>query len=464
VLTHSKPGTEERRGTCLGLAELATWHSGVVTRLTDRFGSLEDALAYPRPDLAKIVSPRRDAGTLQAGAGAGVRDDPIGDGRTVPDKRTEARARDLQAASEAEAWKAALARCSPSRAAQMPPGGIAVAFCESDYPAGLRDLPDPPPALFVLAGAGQRAARDGLACVRETVCVAVVGTRRPSTYGMDMAFAVARDLVRDGAAVVSGLAFGIDAAAHRGALEEAASRSSPQAGAPSRVCTVAVMAGGADVCHPRSHRTLRQHVLERGLVVSEFVWGAPVRSWRFPACNRVMASMSHCTVVVEGAVNSGALITACRARELGRPLLAVPGECGRRLTEGPHALLREGATLCDSGASVAGVFRRLAEKPGATLPEPVRRWLQYQDGRDAIAAEGVEGRQERCAIPSGLLSEDERKVMAALDAGSTDLDEVAAVTGMPSNAVLAALGALEVRGLASGGGRGTYRTVRGVAL
>ncbi|MBM3147989.1 MAG: DNA-protecting protein DprA, partial [Actinobacteria bacterium] len=210
--------------------------------------------------------------------------------------------------------------------------------------------------------------------------VVVVGTRRPSPYGLDMAAGIARDLVREGCVVISGLAHGIDAAAHRGALEEAApadSSTPPRVGLPhgathaqAPLPTVAVMGCGADVCYPRDHRSLQHRILRHGLIVSEFLWGVPVHRWRFPSRNRVLGALGHATVVVEGGPRSGALITARHALDVSREVLAVPGEVGRETSEGPHNLLRDGATICESALCAAIALIGIARSD----PDGLREW------------------------------------------------------------------------------------------
>jgi len=381
-----------------------------------------------------------------------------------------------------------------------PPGGIVVTYVDDAYPPGLRHLYDPPPALFVL-GAGD-AAETGrrLAAVLRAPRVVVVGTRRPSPYGLDMAAGIARDLVRDGCVVLSGLAFGIDAAAHRAALEEAAPTDSSPTPAPPR--TVAVMGCGADVCYPRHHRSLRRQILQHGLIVSEFLWGVPVHRWRFPSRNRVLGALGHAAVVVEGGPRSGALITARHALDVSREILAVPGEVGRRTSEGTNGLLRDGATICESALCVvivligvkgsdpgvlrpwcAGAMKHIdpallgacvgddweLEVPMAdeeeTSADGGRAGEETGDrpgGRRQSAAAPGRGGNRSAAAPSAEAAVDaEQLVWAVIDAGRSDVDAVVAFSGLPTGSVLAALGALEAKGRVAVLPDGTYRAVRG---
>jgi DNA processing protein len=199
--------------------------------------------------------------------------------------------------------------------------------CRHDplFPAGLRDAADAPRTLIGRGDPGL------LAQLRPDGAVTVVGARRASTYGREAARELGRELAAAGLVVVSGLAFGIDACAHRGALDSG--------------LTVAVLGCGADVAYPAAHRSLWRQIGERGLVLSELPPGSGVWRWTFPARNRIMAALSGMTVVVEAAERSGSLITADLAADLGRDLGAVPGPIGSRLSAGPNNLLAGGACL-----------------------------------------------------------------------------------------------------------------------
>jgi len=191
---------------------------------------------------------------------------------------------------------------------------------DEGYPADLREIHDPPARLFVRGSLPDRP------------MIAIVGSRRATPYGLRVAYRLAADLSCRGVAVVSGLARGIDAAAHRGAL------SGPTP-------TVAVMATGLDRVYPPEHTELAEQIAATGALVTEAPEGtAPVPS-RFPVRNRIISGLSKGVVVVEAAMRSGALITARTAAEEGRDVFAVPGSVENPLTEGTHALLRDGATL-----------------------------------------------------------------------------------------------------------------------
>lgn len=165
----------------------------------------------------------------------------------------------------------------------------------------------------------------------ETKSVAVVGTRRCTRYGVDLAESFGSAIARSGWSTVSGLARGIDTAAHRGCL-----RTSGHA--------VAVLGSGIDVCYPKENEGLYKRILDLGgAIVSEYPEGTPPDRWRFPARNRLIAAMSNAVVVVEAAVTGGALITARLAAEIGRPVFAVPGDVDRTASEGCNRLIRDGA-------------------------------------------------------------------------------------------------------------------------
>ena len=195
--------------------------------------------------------------------------------------------------------------------ARVVPGG-------DDYPEGLLDLEEPP-QIWVR---GQLGRRPG---------IAVVGTRRCTRYGLDLADAFGGIIARSGWTTFSGLARGIDTAAHRGCLENGGH-------------AVAVLGSGIDVCYPPENRPVYDSILDcGGAIVSEYSPGTPPDRWRFPARNRLMAAMSSAVVVVEAAVTGGALITARLGAELGRPVFVVPGDVDREMSEGCNRLIRDGA-------------------------------------------------------------------------------------------------------------------------
>ncbi|HKB50069.1 MAG TPA: DNA-processing protein DprA [Solirubrobacterales bacterium] len=227
------------------------------------------------------------------------------------------------------------------------------ACCRHDplFPRGLCDAADAP---WALVGRGDPGL---LGRLTPEGAVTVVGARRASTYGREVARELGRELAAAGLAVVSGLAFGIDACAHRGALDSG--------------LTIAVLGCGADIAYPAAHRSLWRQISESGLVLSELPPGSGAWRWTFPARNRIMAALSGMTVVVEAAERSGSLITVDLAADLGRDLGAVPGPVGSRLSAGPNNLLAGGACLVRDAQDVLdamlGPGARRVERAGPRL-------------------------------------------------------------------------------------------------
>ncbi|MEX1196450.1 MAG: DNA-processing protein DprA [Pseudohongiellaceae bacterium] len=202
-------------------------------------------------------------------------------------------------------------------------------LADEGYPDLLKEIRPAPPVLYLV---GQR----------ERLCdrqIAVVGSRKSSPYGRDQAFELSAGLANCGITVTSGLAAGIDACAHRGALRAGGA-------------TVAVLGNGVDVVFPRSNRALYGQIREQGLLVSEFARGTPPRAEQFPRRNRIISGLSRGVVVVEGTVRSGSLITARLAMEQNREVLAVPGSVRNPQSRGCHQLLREGAGLAENAGDV----------------------------------------------------------------------------------------------------------------
>jgi len=303
---------------------------------------------------------------------------------------------------------AALGADPDTGAGAEPPGDLAAraddagltGICRHDpgFPRRLHDLLDPPPLLWLR---GREELLHGPA-------VAIVGTRRASDYGLELASALGRGLGAAGVTVVSGLALGIDAAAHRGALSAAGGR------------TVAVLACGADVAYPRRHARLYAEIAEHGAVVSELPPGVPPFRWSFPARNRIMAALAEVTIVVEAAERSGSLITASFAADLGRGVCAVPGRVTARNAAGSNRLLRDGAAVIRDAADALDELFGIGA--GA-----------------AAAAEAAEGRLH-------ALAPDLRAVLDEVESGH-DTDRMAEHTGLGPAELRRALGQLEALGL-----------------
>lgn len=238
-------------------------------------------------------------------------------------------------------------RPGEARASTVASGVWSACIHSGPYPtAALTALPDPPAVIFTTGGL------DRLERLLAGPAVAVVGSRRPSAYGLEMARRLGRGLAVARVTVVSGLALGIDGAAHQGAID---------GGAPG----IAVLARGPERPYPRTHAEIYRRVREHGCVVSELPPGVPVFRWSFPARNRIMAALSEMTVVVEAADPSGSLITAAFAADLGCRVGAVPGRVTSRVAEGANRLLRDGAEVV---RSVEDVLDGIV---GARAPRPV---------------------------------------------------------------------------------------------
>jgi DNA processing protein len=268
----------------------------------------------------------------------------------------------------------------------------AVCGCDPAYPAALRDLPAPPSVLYV-AGSVQR-----LTALLAAPAVALVGSRRPSSYGLETTRRLAGELARAGLTVVSGMALGTDAAAHNGALDAGGA-------------TVAVLPGGADVAYPARHRRLLARIRDDGIALSELGPGIAPRRWMFPARNRIVAALAELTVLVQGRERSGALLTADWAARLGRGIGAVPGQVAAPLSVAPHRLLREGATLVASAQDVLDAVYGV----GAVLV-PLRRAERLEPALAALLeaiAEGEEG--EAAFTRAGLESGSGMAALAQLE-------------------------------------------------
>jgi DNA processing protein len=273
------------------------------------------------------------------------------------------------------------------------------------YPDSLRDAADAPWALIGRGDPGL------LAGIEPLGAVTVVGARRASSYGREVARELGRELATAGMVVVSGLAFGIDGCAHRGALDAGGA-------------TVAVLGCGPDVAYPAAHRSLWRRICDQGLVLSEFPPGSSPWRWTFPARNRIMAALAGMTVVVEAAERSGSLITTDLAADLGRDLGAVPGPVTSRMSAGPNGLLAGGACVVRDA----------------------------QDVLDAMLGAGV----RRVERTGPALDPDLAEVLAAVEAGATDCDSAATALGIPAAEIAIALTRLELLGYLSCSTVGVY--------
>lgn len=270
-----------------------------------------------------------------------------------------------------------------------------VPLTSPEYPQLLKETSDVTPLLYV----------QGAFKPRDDMSVAIVGTRKCSAYALMMARKLGHDLAKRGFTIISGLALGVDAEAHRGALE-AGGR------------TVAVMASGADITYPSDHRALRNDIASSGAVVTEYAFGTQPLRERFPARNRLVSGMSLGVLVVEAPLKSGALITAGLAGEQGREVFAVPGDVTRPESRGCHALIKDGARLVEFAEDVVEGLGILLQ----AVPERVQ-------------------------VPSVDLPEEERHIYDALTFQPRNVDDVVAQCGLPAAKVSAGLMLLEMKGL-----------------
>jgi len=278
-------------------------------------------------------------------------------------------------------------------------------WTEPEYPQTLLQIYDPPVLLYVR----------GDAQVLNIPSLSIVGTRRPTVYGTQMAQRLGRDLAARGLVIVSGLARGIDAIAHQGAMD-----------AHGRA--IGVLGTGIDVCYPKENKKLYEKVLECGAIISEFPLRTHPAPENFPVRNRIVAGLPLGTVVVEGAQYSGSLITARLAMEFGREVFGVPGNVTQPVSFAPNLLIKQGAKL------VTG-----AEDVIEELPTPVRAAL--------VQAEQPEA-ERRNLLASASLNGSEKKLYELLSAEEpVHIDDIVERSGLNSSEVLATLFTLEMKGI-----------------
>ncbi len=284
-----------------------------------------------------------------------------------------------------------------------------VVWTDADFPPLLREIPDPPIALYVL---GDRAA---LARPQ----LAIVGSRNPTPAGNENARAFARALAQAGLTITSGLALGIDGAAHRGALEVGG-------------VTIAVCGTGLDRVYPARHRDLARALAKSGALVSEFALGAPPRPEHFPIRNRLISGLALGTLVVEAALESGSLITARLALEQGREVFAIPGSIHAPQSRGCHALIRQGAKLVENAADVLEELGALAQfvQAGAATP---------------------------AATTSAVLPAVAVHLLDCLGYDPATLDTLVERSGLTADAISSMLGTLEIEGLVATMPGGRYQ-------
>lgn len=260
---------------------------------------------------------------------------------------------------------------SPTLASGQPARQV-LSLGDAAYPATLLEAADPPLLLFA----------QGRLALLSAPAVAVVGSRSPSAQGQDNARAFAQALSAAGVTVVSGLARGVDGAAHEGALD----------GCPAVYpgmrpgSTIAVVGTGLDRVYPKAHQALAHRIAEQGLLLSEFTLGTPPLPPNFPKRNRIVAALSRGTLVVEAALQSGSLITARLAAELGREVLAIPGSIHSPQSKGCHALIKQGAKLVETAQDVLEELKLESASPQGVGAQPASEGDQTAPDEDPILA------------------------------------------------------------------------------
>ncbi len=293
-------------------------------------------------------------------------------------------------------------------------GARLVLHGDADYPAGFADMANAPPALWVRGDPG----------LLGRPMVSLVGARNASSLGLRMARMLAAGLGQAGQVVVSGLARGIDAAAHEAALATG---------------TLAVLAGGVDRIYPQEHASLADRIIGTGgALVSEQPMGLAPQARHFPARNRIVAGLARGVVVVEGALRSGSLITAREALDLGRDVMAVPGHPLDARAGGCNALLRDGATLVrDAGDVIAALVPGAGGTPALACPEPQA---------DTVADDPPSGFREPPARPPGVIASLHQQILDRLGPVPVTADDVIRDLGAPARLVSPAFTELELAG------------------
>ena len=309
----------------------------------------------------------------------------------------------------AERLAATLAWLDGSSASDAAPRDVLV-LGDPRYPEALLQTADPPTLLYT-KGRIELLAADS---------IAIVGSRNPTAQGLENARAFAAHLSRAGLVIVSGLALGIDGAAHQGALDGMATEGAEREGGNGAGAggTIAVVGTGLDRVYPARHRALAHRIAASGLIVSEFAIGMPALPENFPIRNRIIAGLARGTLVVEAALQSGSLITARLAAESGRDVFAIPGSIHSPQARGCHALLKQGARLVDSAADILEDF--------------------------AAARPGSPG-QARAATPAGAAAKED-PLLAALGFDPIGLDALVARTGQSAADLATRLLDLELAG------------------
>ncbi|MDR0611125.1 MAG: DNA-processing protein DprA [Planctomycetaceae bacterium] len=287
---------------------------------------------------------------------------------------------------------------------------------DARYPELLRTIEDPPLFLFVK---GEYQASDNFA-------IAIVGTRHATQYGHQQAERLASELSRCGFTIISGLALGIDGAAHRGALSVEGR-------------TIAVLGGGLLHLFPHDHRDLAENIITNGMIISEYAPDLVPQRGMFPQRNRIISGLSLGVLIIEAPPQSGALITATLAAKQGRKVFAVPGRVDQETSRGSHQLIRDGAVLVESADDVLKHLD-LPDKPKTLIPSAA--------APKSVQIPETETKTTKIPLPAAWqLDETETRVLQLITVNPTPIDLIISISGLPAHRVLATLSLLEMRRL-----------------
>lgn len=301
---------------------------------------------------------------------------------------------------------------------------------DGDYPALLRDTRSPPPLLFTI----------GNTSLLNDPQIAVVGSRSPSSGGRDNAHAFAAHLAQNGLCITSGLAAGIDASSHQGALD-------------SKGSTIAVIATGPDIIYPSANRKLAERIADEGLIITEFPVGVRPQAKNFPHRNRIISGMSVGTLVVEAALRSGSLVTARHAMEQGREVFAIPGSIHNPMARGCHQLIRQGAKLVETATDILEEIS--AQLQGFLLPDsdtPTKVTTINTIGTKP-AVKTVRAKKPEVEYHP---DSDECLILDALGHDPVPVDQIVLKTGLTTEEVSSMLLMMELQGYVAAYGGGHY--------
>ncbi len=461
--------------------ELAAWlrltltpgvGNGTARKLLAAFGLPQAIFAQPANALAQVASPAQVASlrveppalaaqletTWRWLHHAGKRG--IEEEAEEAKEAEEADAKDAKDASDGDDEQAKKHKRHGSGKKSVTGHRCILALGDAGYPKSLLNIEDPPLMLYLLGAAsieisGQKTSFSHVlytkyainiivGCLRQSMAqsVAIVGSRNPTPQGLDNARQFARALCQAGLAVVSGMALGVDGAAHEGALEGYDALTTQKKAAPGPLATIAVVGTGLDRVYPSSHRALAHAIAQNGLIISEYPLGTPPMAANFPKRNRLIAGLAQGTLVVEAALKSGSLITARMAAEQGKEVFVIPGSIHSTQSRGCHALIREGAKLVESPQDVLEDLK--IECAINIIAKDVYR--TSEKGKKNI--QGLQSAVPEAALDLGTDAADaaDDALLTALGFDPVSLDALQARTGIDTAHLQAQLMTLELQG------------------